>query len=163
MLAGAYRLPHASMPHVPLAFSLSLLTRSDDGRCDLWFLLRQAGGKNEAREVKTPAGLPRLFKSALDWNLYSSLQNAANNRQARTCFCLTGHPFQDMLMPGSIPPHQSAGIAKHAQNMPLCDAREFCRIKAKVHDRCLHIKGFSSHGSCMPVPAFPPGLPMFQS
>jgi hypothetical protein len=43
----------------------------------------QAGGKNEAREVKTPAGLPRLFKSALDWNLYSSLQAAAHDRKAR--------------------------------------------------------------------------------
>ena len=43
----------------------------------------QAGGKNEAKEVKMPAGLPRLFKSALDWNLYSSLQQAANDRQAR--------------------------------------------------------------------------------
>ncbi len=29
-----------------------------------------------------PAGLTRLFKSKLDWNLYSSLQEAANNRQA---------------------------------------------------------------------------------
>ncbi len=29
-----------------------------------------------------PAGLTRLFKSPLDWNLYSSLQEAANNRQA---------------------------------------------------------------------------------
>lgn len=42
----------------------------------------QAGGKNEGKEVKTPAGLPRLFKSALDWNLYTSLQQAANDRQA---------------------------------------------------------------------------------
>ena len=45
-------------------------------------MLAQAGGKNEAKEVKMPAGLPRLFKSALDWNLYSSLQHAANDRQA---------------------------------------------------------------------------------
>ena len=42
----------------------------------------QVGGKNESKEVKMPAGLTRLFKSKLDWNLYSSLQEAANNRQA---------------------------------------------------------------------------------
>ena len=41
----------------------------------------QAGGKNEAREVKMPAGLPRLFKSALDWNLYSTQQHGAADRQ----------------------------------------------------------------------------------
>ena len=45
----------------------------------------QAGGKNESKEVKMPAGLPRLFKSPLDWNLYSSLQEAANDRQASAC------------------------------------------------------------------------------
>ena len=44
----------------------------------------QAGGKNESKEVKMPAGLPRLFKSPLDWNLYSSLQEAANDRQVRS-------------------------------------------------------------------------------
>lgn len=43
----------------------------------------QAGGANEAKEVRTPAGLPRLFKSALDWNLYSSLQQTANDRSVR--------------------------------------------------------------------------------
>ncbi|EIE18382.1 alcohol oxidase [Coccomyxa subellipsoidea C-169] len=43
-------------------------------------LLLEAGGANKAREVRTPAGLPRLFKSALDWNLYSSLQQAASDR-----------------------------------------------------------------------------------
>ena len=35
--------------------------------------------------MKTPAGLPRLFKSALDWNLYSSLQHEANDRKVRRC------------------------------------------------------------------------------
>ena len=45
--------------------------------------MHQAGGKNEAREVKMPAGLPRLFKSALDWNLYSTQQHGAADRQAR--------------------------------------------------------------------------------
>ncbi|CAL5223510.1 g6037 [Coccomyxa viridis] len=44
-------------------------------------LLLEAGGRNESKEVKMPAGLTRLFKSKLDWNLYSSLQEAANNRQ----------------------------------------------------------------------------------
>ena len=28
-----------------------------------------------------PAGLPRLFKSALDWNLYSTQQHDAADRQ----------------------------------------------------------------------------------
>ena len=55
-----------------------------DGVCpEAARLPAQAGGKNEAREVKTPAGLPRLFKSALDWNLYSSLQAAAHDRKVR--------------------------------------------------------------------------------
>ncbi|CAL8465624.1 g5160 [Coccomyxa elongata] len=43
-------------------------------------LMLEAGGVNEAKEVRTPAGLPRLFKSGLDWNLYSTLQHAANER-----------------------------------------------------------------------------------
>ncbi len=47
------------------------------------FVIVQAGGANKAREVRTPAGLPRLFKSALDWNLYSSLQHAASDRSVR--------------------------------------------------------------------------------
>lgn len=54
----------------------------------LWLLSAialQAGGKNESKEVKMPAGLTRLFKSPLDWNLYSSLQEAANDRQASFC------------------------------------------------------------------------------
>ncbi|KAK9900983.1 hypothetical protein WJX75_005322 [Coccomyxa subellipsoidea] len=40
----------------------------------------EAGGVNEAKEVRTPVGLPKLFKSALDWNLYSTPQHAANKR-----------------------------------------------------------------------------------
>lgn len=57
----------------------------------------QAGGKNESKEVKMPAGLPRLFKSALDWNLYSSLQHAANDRQVSSSSCNSpylGAPFR---------------------------------------------------------------------
>ncbi|KAK9901079.1 hypothetical protein WJX75_002208 [Coccomyxa subellipsoidea] len=42
----------------------------------------EAGGVNEAKEVRTPVGLPKLFKSALDWNLYSTPQHAANKRSA---------------------------------------------------------------------------------
>ncbi|KAK9915579.1 hypothetical protein WJX75_001098 [Coccomyxa subellipsoidea] len=43
-------------------------------------LMLEAGGVNEAKEVRTPIGLLKLFKSALDWNLYSTPQHAANER-----------------------------------------------------------------------------------
>lgn len=44
-------------------------------------LVLEAGGENTSRDLRTPAGLPRLFKSALDWNLYTNLQKAAEARQ----------------------------------------------------------------------------------
>lgn len=71
----------------------------------------QAGGKNETRDVKTPAGLTRLFKSALDWNLYSSLQHEANDRKVRRCCaglpssaCAYSHVFIAMwsMSPGGL-------------------------------------------------------------
>lgn len=43
----------------------------------------QAGGENTSRDLSTPAGLPKLFKSALDWNLYTNLQHAIEARQVR--------------------------------------------------------------------------------
>eukprot|EP00884_Botryococcus_braunii_P020619 jgi/Botrbrau1/7240/Bobra.0021s0023.1 len=44
-------------------------------------LLLEAGGAHGAREVTTPGGLPRLFKSLLDWNLYSTKQDTLDARQ----------------------------------------------------------------------------------
>ena len=41
----------------------------------------QAGGENTSRDLSIPAGLPKLFKSALDWNLYTNMQKAVEARQ----------------------------------------------------------------------------------
>ena len=32
-------------------------------------------------DIKAPAGLPKLFKSAFDWNLYTKLQEHADQRK----------------------------------------------------------------------------------
>lgn len=40
----------------------------------------QAGGENSDMQVKIPAGIARIFKSPLDWNLYSRLQQPLGNR-----------------------------------------------------------------------------------
>ena len=45
----------------------------------------QAGKPNKAVELKVPAGLARLFKSHLDWNLYTSTQPALDGREVCTC------------------------------------------------------------------------------
>ena len=44
-------------------------------------LVLEAGPSGEFRNVRTPAGLPRLFKSALDWNLYAPPQKGAADRR----------------------------------------------------------------------------------
>lgn len=44
-------------------------------------LVVEAGPSGEFRNVRTPAGLPRLFKSALDWNLYAPPQPGAAGRR----------------------------------------------------------------------------------
>jgi hypothetical protein len=42
----------------------------------------QAGGDNKALDIKVPAGITRLFKSNLDWQLYSDNQKTLNDRKA---------------------------------------------------------------------------------
>lgn len=37
-------------------------------------LVLEAGPSNTSRDVKVPAGITRLFRSPLDWNLFSELQ-----------------------------------------------------------------------------------------
>ncbi|KAK9805156.1 hypothetical protein WJX72_002610 [[Myrmecia] bisecta] len=44
-------------------------------------LVLEAGCENNSRDVKIPAGLTRLFKSALDWNLYTRPQEALDDRK----------------------------------------------------------------------------------
>lgn len=44
----------------------------------------QAGGDNKALDVKVPAGITRLFKSNLDWNLYTDQQKPLDERKVRT-------------------------------------------------------------------------------
>lgn len=44
-------------------------------------VLLQAGVSSRPRDVSIPAGLPRLFKSSLDWNLFSPLLQHLGNRQ----------------------------------------------------------------------------------
>lgn len=44
-------------------------------------LVVEAGPSGEFRNVRTPAGLPRLFKSHLDWNLYAPPQAGADGRR----------------------------------------------------------------------------------
>jgi fatty acid photodecarboxylase len=42
---------------------------------------QQSGPSGEFRTVRTPAGLPRLFKSRLDWNFYARPQPGADGRR----------------------------------------------------------------------------------
>lgn len=44
-------------------------------------LLLEAGGDNKSKNLTLPAGLPRLFKSIFDWNLYTNVQKGLNARQ----------------------------------------------------------------------------------
>lgn len=44
-------------------------------------LPRQAGGDNKALDVKVPIGITRLFKSNLDWNLYTDQQEPLEERK----------------------------------------------------------------------------------
>jgi len=44
-------------------------------------LVLEAGGENKAQDIKVPAGITRLFKSNLDWNLYSDDQKALDDRK----------------------------------------------------------------------------------
>lgn len=41
----------------------------------------QAGGDNTSKDVSIPAAITRLFKSALDWNLYSDNVKDLNDRK----------------------------------------------------------------------------------
>ena len=41
----------------------------------------QAGGSNDSVNVRMPAGITRLFKSDLDWNLYTNRQQGVNDRR----------------------------------------------------------------------------------
>ena len=43
----------------------------------------QAGVPNTSFDVKVPAALTRLFKSNLDWNLYSKRQEQLADRNVR--------------------------------------------------------------------------------
>ena len=45
----------------------------------------QAGGSNDALHVRIPAGITRLFKSELDWNLYTSRQEGVADRRVSSC------------------------------------------------------------------------------
>lgn len=72
--------------HIPDRMAEGILIKDERPKSNVVtnvYVIVQAGGANKAREVRTPAGLPRLFKSALDWNLYSSLQQAASDRSVR--------------------------------------------------------------------------------
>ena len=43
----------------------------------------QAGGDNKSRDITIPAAITRLFKSQLDWNLYSNREQHLDDRKAR--------------------------------------------------------------------------------
>jgi choline dehydrogenase-like flavoprotein len=44
-------------------------------------LLLEAGGGNTSRDVRVPAAFTRIFRSPLDWNLFSDAQRALGDRQ----------------------------------------------------------------------------------
>lgn len=46
----------------------------------------QAGGDNKALDITVPAGITRLFKSNLDWQLYSDNQEQLNDRKVGSPF-----------------------------------------------------------------------------
>lgn len=73
--------PHSALPPSPPNTLIDL--KQSDG-FGAWYTIAwfvQAGGENKASNLSIPAGLPKLFKSVFDWNLYTSLQGTASNRQ----------------------------------------------------------------------------------
>ena len=56
--------------------------------------LLQAGGDNKALDITVPAGITRLFKSNLDWQLYSDNQEQLDDRKV-------GPPFPAMQSVGN--------------------------------------------------------------
>lgn len=44
-------------------------------------LVLEAGADNTSRDVRVPAAFTRVFRSALDWNLFSELQHQLAERQ----------------------------------------------------------------------------------
>ena len=52
------------------------------GMADLLVADVQAGGDNKSRDVTIPAAITRLFKSPLDWNLYSNREHKLDDRKA---------------------------------------------------------------------------------
>lgn len=44
-------------------------------------LVLEAGADNTSRDVRVPAAFTRIFRSGLDWNLFSELQHQLAERQ----------------------------------------------------------------------------------
>jgi len=44
-------------------------------------LLLEAGGKDNKQDAKIPAAFPKLFKTEMDWELYTTAQKNAGNRK----------------------------------------------------------------------------------
>ena len=80
-----------------------------------------------------PAGLPRLFKSALDWNLYSTQQHGAADRQARGSWGLRA------CCQHAMPRHAPMPAATGSNGVPL-------QLIHLCSDRCEHPP--MSHGAC---------------
>ena len=57
------------------------------GQQALSWAFPQAGGGNDAVQVRIPAGITRLFKSDLDWNLYTNRQEGAADRRVCAGAC----------------------------------------------------------------------------
>lgn len=58
-----------------------LANRLTAGAAGKRVLVLEAGPDNTSRDVKIPAAITRLFRSPLDWNLFSELQPQLAERQ----------------------------------------------------------------------------------
>ena len=75
----------------------------------------QAGGSNDSVNVRMPAGITRLFKSELDWNLYTNRQEGVNGRRVRP----TPQQRQGQLL-GDRGVAVPGNSSMHSMTLPVC-------------------------------------------
>ena len=94
-----------------------------------FFSCFQAGGSNDALHVRIPAGITRLFKSELDWNLYTSRQEGVADRRVSHAFRTeTTIVLPVRVLHHSLPRTCSAApqLAADAQSLQLEPEQDLC-------------------------------------
>ena len=96
----------------------------------------QAGGDNKSRDITIPAAITRLFKSQLDWNLYSNREKHLDDRKASIELVL--HVSLNCLMPlcslwSSLA--SSRSTAERRLIYSSINHRPFCAVPAQARNR----------------------------